>query len=922
MIFLLPPVPAVLCAVAALLGSDVRGQQLRIQVGRAGGAIQAPESGNETGDSGPPVELFESPNLDRFVRRARQFLTEERFADAIQVLQSVVEGRTLEAMPLEAGETQATPTPAPSAPEAAEGERKPPVEGEAPAPPAADAAAIDPRQAVFSADGRVYRPAGRLCQEYLAAMPATGIELYQSLFEAVAGEMLAQAQTSGSLRDLEQVALRYFPTLAAGTAQQVLADRHLNAGQYRAAVQVLRDVLELYPAANLAKLGISPLWCRFKIALCLRLAGEIGAANDAARKIAADFPDESLRLMGELQPVSQLPEHPLFATSDAQPATTALQPGANIEWLTEASTTLLPMWVYRFAGSNPYEPIKDRRGSDSIFMFGSETVANSAPPGSKYGVGTQVAFSGGGAALPRTLFLENFRLRIAESFSGVLQVEGDGEQLPPKPQEMRPRPRVPAYDFALMAPVEDQERYYAVLGYNRVTQSVDPLKLNEIVAYRKPECQRAWSTKDFCAGDDGLADVTFLAAPTLFGERLLVPTLRNGAYELQCLDRRTGEPLWHTRIHGGGTSYFKAPGARVHVIGNLAYMLTNAGAVGAVDAFAGDLRWIRKYERDDPLRRRPAKRKRENGNSPFGFSSAFSEADLPGFLPSAIFEIGGSVVFAACDTDMVFCLDGASGDPVWMLDGTSRYAPYGKIRYLLGVSGPLLFAEASGDLRDHLVGIEIATGIVRWSIEIPRPSERLTRWPGRGCVVGDFVLLPSDREVLVLDVKRPAAFNRLTLPSFGLGDEPLAGPNNLFSAGPWLAVCYATGIELYSSATALNELAARSGTVEERARDLVQVGRKQDAFDALVADLASSSNATPADRERASLLAIDYARELSVTEAVRSLAPLDRMQPLVTDRRVRLAWHLARMDVSRALNDLPALEQEQQLLYRYMEGKQ
>lgn len=914
------PAPAVLCAVVALLGTAVCAQQLRVTVQQAG-AIETPQDGDEDkGDRGVPVELFESPNLDRFVRRARQFLTEERFADAIAVLQSVVEGRTLEAMPLGPDETEPAPAPA-QAPAQATGTEplKPTAEGDAtPVPPPPP---TDPRQAVFSADGRVYRPAGRLCQEYLAAMPAPGIELYQGLFEAAAAEQLTAAVAGGGLRDLEQVALRYFPTLAAGTALQTLADRHLHAGQYRAAVQVLRDLVELYPRDNLKQLGISVLWCRFKMALCLRLSGEVSAANDAARAIAADFPDESLRLMGELFPVRELPTHPMFALGEQQRRVEASPTEARIEWLTKTTESLLPLWVYRFAGSNPYEPIKDRRGNDSIFSFGSETVANSAPPASKYGVGTQVAFSGVGLAPPRTVFLENFRLRVAESFSGVMQVEGDGETIPPKPQEMRPRPRVPAYDLALMSPVEDQDRYYVVLGYNRVTQSIDPLKVNEIVAYRKPSCERAWSSKDFGDGDDGLAEVTFLAAPTVFGERLLAPTLRSGAYELQCLDRNTGKPLWHTRIHGGGTSYFKAPGARVEVIGNLAYMMTNAGAIGAVDAYAGDLRWIRKYERDDPFRSRPTKRKRDVA-SPFGYGSAFNEADLPGSLPSAMFEVGGDVVFTGCDTDMVFCLDGASGEPVWMLDGTTRYAPYGKIRYLLGTSGPLLFAESSGDLRDHLVCIELATGIVRWSLEIPRTSERLTRWPGRGCVIGDHVVLPSDREVLVLDVLSPPAFRRVALPAFGLGDEPMAGSSNLYSQGPWLAVCYATGIELYSTKEALGELADSSADVEQRARYLVQAGRMQEALDALIAQLgAANGNALP-DRERATLLAIDFARELAAADGIRSIAPLDRLKSLVGERRLRLAWYLARMDAFRSLNDIPALEQEQQLLYRYMEGKQ
>ena len=84
------------------------------------GAIAVPAK--EELETGVPVEMFESPNLDRFVRRARRFLDEERYEDAIAVLQSVVEGRTLEAEPTEA---EATPEP-----EAKQAEAAPEAQGQ------------------------------------------------------------------------------------------------------------------------------------------------------------------------------------------------------------------------------------------------------------------------------------------------------------------------------------------------------------------------------------------------------------------------------------------------------------------------------------------------------------------------------------------------------------------------------------------------------------------------------------------------------------------------------------------------------------------------------------------------------------------------------------------------------------------------
>ena len=85
---------------------------------------------------------------------------------------------------------------------------------------------------------------------------------------------------------------------------------------------------------------------------------------------------------------------------------------------------------------------------------------------------------------------------------------------------------------------EYTERFYVLLGYenNRATD-LAPILENQIVAYDRTSLNRLWSTNDWQDGEDGLRDITFLTAPTLFGERLLVPTLKRGTYALQCLDR-------------------------------------------------------------------------------------------------------------------------------------------------------------------------------------------------------------------------------------------------------------------------------------------------------------------------------------------------------------------------------------------------
>ncbi len=895
-----------------------------MQVGGGLGAINTQEK--EGQDAGPSVEMFESPNLDRFVRRARRLLDEGRYEDGITVLQTVIDGKTIEAEPAEAvGPTG--PTVGEGGVQTEEAPAEMPQPGKAqPAKPglAVDQAAAnsptDPRQVVFSTDGRIYRPAARLCQEYLATMPPVGVELYQARYESLAQSLLDVAKGDDT-RSFEQVTARYFPTLASGRALHALADLHMQCGRYRAAVQALRDLIGLYPRANLQRIGVSVLWCRFKIALCLRMSGDVNGAHEAIVALAQDHPDESLRVMGELTPVRDLPTSSWFASPIV--ASPIRVDAIESSWLEPSTEKLHPLWSYRFAGNDPYEAVHGKRGGNEIILFGGSdgAVSTSAPPANKYGVGTQMAFFGDGAS--RAVFLENFRLRVAEASTGILLREGDGEDVPAKALENRPRPRVPVYDRALMTPTEDEERCYVVLGHNRVTQSAEPLKRNTIVAYDKRSCARLWSTEQLADSGGELDEVTFLAAPTRFSEELLVPVLSKGVYALQCLDRRTGKPLWRTQIHSGGSRFYKAPGARAVVVDGMAYVLTNAGSLAAVDAFAGDLRWIRKYERNDPLRHKPAKRKSEGNANAFWRGNAFSELDLSGALPSDVFAHGGVIAFAACDSDMMMCVDGSTGEPVWMLDGTTRYAPYGKLRYIIGQSDGLLFFESSTDLKDHLVCVELGTGIVRWSSEIPRSSEKLTRWPGRGCVTAGHVLLPGDRVVHAFDTGGKSPWRSFELPVATVGETPMRGPNNLYTAGSWLAVCYSRGVEVYSTADELHRLAQAAPDVEERARSLLLVGDATAALDALV-DALDKVGVPPPDAaiaERRVKQAIAIARDLAISPQHQSLKPLDRLSAHVSAGSVTIAWRLARLDACRALSLGAEIDREQEALYKSMEGK-
>ncbi len=935
----LPSSPLLLLAAAVLTAVGGVAQQVRAvaPIGALGPgqvAPQVPPQGADD-DPGPTVEMFENPNLDRYLRRAQSFLDRQDFGQAIAVLQDVIEGRTIEVVGSEAAGDGAAPAVGAEATNPANpAESKPqnralakPRAGDesAPSPTSMRPRALDARNSVFSADGRLYRPVRRLCHELLSRMPAVGIEQYRTTHEVAAEELLQQARRDGSLSGFEQVANRYFVTLAAGRAMAELADRLMHEGRHRAAVQVLRDLLEIYPADNRKRLAISEPWCRFKIALCLRLAGEVDAAAQAVTELAAGFPDESLRVLGELQPIAGLPGSELFAR-DLQ--TVASRPDqATISWLAADTEQLVPLWQYRFRNAEPY---RDPKTTNNDRVWGEGAGGTMMPYASRYGPATWVTFSrdeDGADPVSRALFLEHFRLRLADSGSGVMLAQGltNGDQSvdepdePPVARENQPRVRYAANDHALLRPVEDETRRYVVLGQPRASSSVDTLKASQLVAYRRDLQQRVWSSLQWLEGEGGLRDVTFLAAPVVFGEKLLLPALRRGAYTLECLDRRTGQPQWHTLLHAGGTPFFKAPGTPVVVQSGIAFVATNAGCIAAVDAFAGDLRWVRRYERSDPLRRR-VKPRTPRQDDMMGYQMPFQQGELPGFLPNDLLVHNGLVVLAACDSNMLLCLDAASGEPVWMVDAATRYASYGTLRTVIGADAESVYLAAD----NHVVAIGLVGGLVKWSRELPPLVAQRHASRGRGLVLGNHVVMPGQRQLLLVPTDGRSPVRTLSLPAFDSSRDPLAGSFKLATDGAWLAVGYQGGVELFSSTKALQQLAAQTKDTLRRASYLVQAGDAEAAITVLTEALRGEL--APATRSELGTHLLSLVRERAVRMArggdvPGALAALDGVRDLLADRTVRLNWHLARIELCKDAADLLAHEREQQRLYDYMEGK-
>ncbi len=884
------PHPALAGAVAAVVWFGTGDARLAAQgfemvrppVGLQGGIVPGTE--DATDDVGRPARMLESTSVDRFVRAAKDLLARDDHVGAIRILQDVIEGRTVE-----------EPT----------GDVRPEDEvSEAPAQTGQvwDEHAESAESAVFSADGRLFHPVRRLCHELLADLPPVGVAWYRAQHEVAAEQALAAAAAARDPLRFEAVYETWFLTLAAGRAMRAAGDLQMDAGRFRAAIRAYRLLLDVYPAAARQELGIDESWVRFRLATCLRLLGEGERAREEIEQITVFDPAATLRVEGELVRLADLGEelgaaHGAGAASPGQQASTG-----DVVALRSGQESLTPLFELRFREPAPYRAAKGQaRNERVVFRQGGQDLT-ATPRSGDLAPGTQVAFGSAG----ELAFLDHFRLGVVSMPGGKLVGRTDGVDEVPQPQPGSPRHRIPAYDFASLRPVIHGGRIFSVVGPSAARMSgMRAVTENALEARaERGGMELLWTTRERAA----YRDTTFLAAPTPVGERLLVPVSIRGTHGVACVDGQTGDLVWTTPLHRDGTEMSRPPAVPVSVAGGVAFAVTNAGALAALDAYTGALRWVRRYERVDPFRPPAATRRPRPRTNVFGGGSFFQELPLEGFAPSDLVVQDGLVIHAPTDGQVLIALDGASGEPVWMLErGTMQYL-IGHDRDHLYLGGP-----------DDVTCVGLRTGVRLWREILPaHPGS--SRWRGRGCVAGGRLLMPGDRTLLVRDLRAGAEWRTIPLPTFQPGREPLRGECNLFFEGPYLVAAYAGGLEAYSTPQALDGLSALAADPIEKAALEAQAGDLEGAVEALESiDL----EARPELRAAVGQRLVTLCGELALARAARgsrgeAVSMLDRCRPMLTDDRLIERWHLARIEVFEALGDLEAIAAEQQELYRRM----
>jgi outer membrane protein assembly factor BamB len=820
---------------------------VRLQV--VAGGVRFDPAGAPDGPS-ENVKLNESTNLDRYLTKAQEFLAKDDY-DGVRTLQAVIEGRAVD----------------PGTTVVEELDR--------------------PDLAVFGRDERLFVPVTSYCHQLLAALSEDALEAYRSEHDAEAGRMLQSAMEARDLDGVNEVIRRFFVSRHGDEALDYAGDLLMDRGRFRRAIQMWETIVDLYPRD--ADVSVKDVLT--KAAFAYARLGERRKVAETLDRLRERSPDATVRIAGELASIDQLRTHPQFLAADDADHDPAAEP--------PPLPALAFHWLHRFDVNDPFAEEKKTNRNQHFRMQGSAQ----AIPKPAFFPGSSVT------AVGDLLFVkEHDRLLELDLATGKLLWRSGGNPQPPRKRQGTYTSRNPLFDFAGMRVHHDATRLYVTEENVAATGGQQGLTFkNALAAYTRSSGRLAWSTEK----QDGtpLKGTLFLAPPTPFEGRLYAPVLAKGWFAILCLDAETGDELWRLPISGGGTRFVRPPAAPLVIDDGAVFFLTNAGTVAAADTGDGRLRWIRKYELEDPRDfRRPARRPRAGAGMGFVPRQVTVEK-VAGFAPTAPVAIDGKVIIAPSDGKALLCLDAATGELLWLLPKEAE----GKFDYVVGHDGEHLFLAGT-----HVQCIHLRTGKRLWERAV------MDQFAGRGFVTRDHVYLPgpdgSAEGILRLRNDGAGDIERvpLTIPP---RDPPLQGPYDITLAGDHLILAAAGWVGVWSDFATWAARAA-DGSAAEAARILAQAGRAAEALDKYLA--IARAAADPDERtgalRRAAVLAGEHAVALAKSGDARSAEEvLDRVLAEVSDREDRLRLMLDRIEARRSLGDAAGTNAAREALRDYLD---
>ena len=338
---------------------------------------------------------------------------------------------------------------------------------------------------------------------------------------------------------------------------------------------------------------------------------------------------------------------------------------------------------------------------------------------------------------------------------------------------------------------------------------------NVLCAYDVANGKFKWMRPADGGGEGGKFDVGYMAAPVPYAKFLLVPVSDNGSLWLYALNKTDGKLAWKSFLCEdpmSGASPFSPIGLSVD--GGDAYVATGGGVVIAVDAMSGAVRWATRYQRST-----------KGGFNMARFGRPQTQMQgLDGWEQDVVVPHGRALVVIASDSDKLFALDRRTGELLW----ESPRQPTGDDdagEYYLGTLDDGMFLAGKKSLRRYDLNKD---GRLMWEARFVSPSN------GHGVLTSDAIYMPTGESIARVNPANGKIEAQVGV--FSPTKEPVG---NLYSDGErLLAIGLARAYSLQDLKSRMDSLATRIADGDSEAQlERMRLHLRGNDFDAALADL-------------------------------------------------------------------------------------
>ncbi len=437
-------------------------------------------------------------------------------------------------------------------------------------------------RAIRRDDGR-FVSMRRWCNDFLRSLPEEGITVYRKIFDPYAEDLFRRGTKDQDLDLLNDVFLRYQETTFGRAALRTSVSLLLERGRFHELIGAALLFLETWPEATegpevLASLGLGA-----------RLTGDAQVIAESVRRFGSTWTDRTLQLRGEARNLGEFLE-------ECQSIAEARQAAVPRPRAVPTESFRRPRWERSFqlrTGPSAQVILHDfgrRAGTPRNYLW------NPVRP---------VLDAG-------TVYLSNgVTVEALGIFSGETKWTHPGN-LRPSRSQARPNLEI---DFPL---VLDRNVLYVSLEtpvappktiWTFVPQPSVPHRM--LAALDATTGRTIWNhfrgrTVNDAGDQEFIRSLDMAGAPLIIGDNLYIAATRfltSYQHYLCCFDRRTGRLRWATFICTGqmeqnmfGNRVREAVPGRITEKDGVLWYSTNVGAVAAVDARLGTLRWVVEYD--------------------------------------------------------------------------------------------------------------------------------------------------------------------------------------------------------------------------------------------------------------------------------------------------------------------------------------